>query len=137
MTGKGTQTAFIGGTSGAYNAKNVTTWETVSDMGVKRNIVDSVKGLAEIMQLRVRTFNYKAAADMPVNSEGEPLITGLDSEKLITGVVAQELQRVFPEAVTENSTGLLSINADSVLWALVRAVQELNAKVDALATLRV
>ena len=132
LTGKGTQTAYIGGTNGAYNGKNVTTWETTSDERIKCNIVDSPKGLAEVKQLRVRNFNYKQVEDMPLNAEGKPVIDNLDPNRLITGFIAQELQAVMPECVNTTASGLLSVSSDAVIYALVKAVQELAAEVEAL-----
>lgn len=132
QSGKGTQTAFIGGTSGAYNGKNVTTWETTSDVRIKRNIVDSPKGLAEIKQLRVRNFNYKPVEEMPTNDEGKPLVDNLDPDRLITGFIAQELQQVLPECVNTTANGLLSVSSDPIIYALVKAVQELAAEVERL-----
>lgn len=132
LTGKGTQTAYIGGTNGAYNAKNVTTWETTSDERIKRNIVDSPKGLAEVKQLRVRNFNYKLVEDMPLNAEGKPIIDNLDPNRLITGFIAQELQTIMPECVNTTASGLLSVSSDAIIYALVKAVQELAAEVEAL-----
>jgi hypothetical protein len=132
LTGKGTQTAFIGGTNGAYNAKNVTTWETTSDERIKRNIVDSPKGLAEIKQLRVRNFNYKPEGEMPKDENGVPLAIGLDPDRLVTGFIAQELQQVMPECVRTNDNGLLSVSSDAVIYALVKAVQELSAELEKL-----
>ncbi len=132
LTGKGTQTAYIGGTNGAYNAKNVTTWETTSDERIKRNIVDSPKGLAEIKQLRVRNFNYKQVEDMPKTPDGKPVIDNLNPERLITGFIAQELQTVMPECVNMTANGLLSVSSDAVIYALVKAVQELAAEVETL-----
>lgn len=129
LTGKGTQTAFIGGTNGAYNAKNVTTWETTSDERIKCNIIDSPKGLAEVKQLRVRNFNYRQVEDMPLNAEGKPVIDNLDPNRLITGFIAQELQAVMPECVNTTASGLLAVSSDPVIYALVKAVQELAAEV--------
>jgi hypothetical protein len=132
VTGKGSNTAFIGGTSGAYNGKNVTTWETTSDERIKRNIVDSPKGLAEINQLRVRNFQYKEEADMPKAEDGAPAVVGLDPNKQVTGFIAQEIQTVFPEAVATHAHDILSVSADPVLYAMVKAIQELTARLEAL-----
>jgi hypothetical protein len=132
VTGKGSNTAFIGGTSGAYNGKNVTTWETTSDKRIKRNIVDSSKGLAEINQLRVRNFQYKEEADMPKTEDGAPAVVGLDPNKQVTGFIAQEIQTVFPEAVATHAHDILSVSADPVLYAMVKAIQELTARLEAL-----
>ena len=132
VTGKGSNTAFIGGTSGAYNGKNVTTWETTSDQRIKRNIVDSPKGLAEINQLQVRNFQYKEEADMPKTEDGTPVVVGLDPNKQVTGFIAQELQTVFPEAVASHAHDILSVSNDPVVYAMVKAIQELTARLEAL-----
>lgn len=57
----------------------------VSDEKYKENIIDSDVGLAELMQLRVRDFNY-------IQSMGKGNATR-------TGFVAQEVQSVYPAAV--------------------------------------
>ena len=53
-------------------------------------------------------------------------------EGVQVSAVAQELQAVLPKCVTEESTGVLSVNTDNLTWHLVKAVQELSAKNDAL-----
>jgi hypothetical protein len=130
LTAKGNNTAFIGGTAGAYNGKNVTTWETVSDERIKRNIVDAGKGLTELMQLRVRNFQYKEETDMPKDEFGTLMASGLNPEKQITGFVAQEIRAVLPECVTENSNGLLSVSVDPVIYVMIKAIQDLKAELD-------
>jgi len=128
LTGKGDDTAFIGGTNGAYNEKNVTTWETTSDQRIKKNIVSNNVGLEVISQIDVRNFEYRTAdeiTDLPasaaINQSGTQL-----------GVIAQELQAVLPECVTENSTGVLSVNTDQLIWYLVNSVKQLNAEIQTL-----
>ncbi len=46
------------------------------------------------------------------------------------GFIAQELQEVYPEFITENNEGILSINNSELAMAHVHATQELNTKVD-------
>src|SRR5699024_6006932 len=46
------------------------------------------------------------------------------------GFIAQELQEVYPELITANDDGILSINNSELAMAHVHATQELNAKVD-------
>lgn len=123
--GKGGFTAFIGGSSGAYNGKNVTTWETTSDARIKKNIVDNSVGLQIVNAIRVRNFEYRRAdeiTDLPASAV-------VDKPGLQLGVIAQELQTVLPECVTENTTGVLSVNTDPLVWYLINAVKELSAKV--------
>jgi hypothetical protein len=125
LTGKGDNTAFIGGTNGAYNEKNVTTWETTSDARIKKNIVDNDGGLALIEQVRVRNFEYRTPAEITEL----PKAAAIDKPGVQLGVIAQELQQVLPSCVTENSTGVLSVSTDPLVWYLISAVQELSARV--------
>jgi hypothetical protein len=128
IAGKGDNTAFIGGTSGAYNGKNVTTWETTSDQRIKKNIVDNTVGLEKIKQIRVRNFEYRK----PEEITELPDHAAINKDGVQLGVIAQEIQQVLPECVTENSTGVLSVSTDPLVWHLINAVKELSAQVEEL-----
>jgi len=151
--GTTTVTWVLGDSAGScYQGDNAATWSTTSDQRLKREIEDATSGLDAIKQVRVRTFRYIEKAtpitevetvESPnpddegfertniVGYEGENTYN-LDPEPRRTGVIAQEIQEVFPEAVTENEKGHLTVNHDSINWALLKAVQELSAKVEAL-----
>lgn len=128
LTGKGNDTAFIGGTNGAYNEKNVITWEITSDQRIKKNIADFSDGLSVIEALRVRTFEYRTPEEITELSQS----AAINQQGVQLGVIAQELQAVLPGCVTENSTGVLSVNTDHLIWYLVNAVKQLSAEVQAL-----
>jgi hypothetical protein len=128
LTGKGDDTAFIGGTNGAYNEKNVTTWETTSDERIKKNIVDNTVGLEKIKQIRVRNFEYRK----PEEITELPDHAAINKDGVQLGVIAQEIQQVLPECVTENSTGVLSVSTDPLVWHLINAVKQLSAEVESL-----
>jgi hypothetical protein len=49
-----------------------------------------------------------------------------------TGVTAQELQAVLPEAVKVDENGLLSVAYGNVVGLLIEAVKELKADIDSL-----
>ena len=151
--GTTTVTWVLGDSTGScYQGDNASTWSTTSDQILKREIEDATSGLDAINQVRVRTFRYieratpiteveKVKSSNPddegferiniVGYEGENTYN-LDPEPRRTGVIAQEIQEVFPEAVKENANGHLTVNHDSINWALLKAVQELSAKVEAL-----
>ncbi len=54
-----------------------------------------------------------------------------DSKKHI-GLIAQELETVFPEVVSTDDKGYKSVDYPALVPVLIRAVQELNERVDAL-----
>jgi hypothetical protein len=128
LTGKGASTAYIAGASGVYNQGNTSTWATTSDERLKKNIVDNNIGLEKITAIQVRNFEYRTEAevtDLPAHS-----VIKKDGVQL--GVIAQELQAVLPECVTEQSTGVLSVDVDNLTWYLVNAIKELKAEIDQL-----
>ncbi len=128
LTGKGNNTAFIGGTSGAYNGENITTWRTTSDERLKKNINDFNDGLNKIKKIQVRNFEYRnidEVSDLFKNAI-------IDKKGLQIGVIAQEFQQIFPEAVKENSNGVLSVSTDSIVWYLVNSVKELSMEIEKL-----
>lgn len=132
-----------GDSSGScYQGDNATTWSTTSDQRLKREIVDATVGLDAIKAVQVRNFRFieKAEPIIEIDEDGDERIIGydgentydLDPEPLRIGVIAQEVMEVFPDAVKENALGHLIVNPDSINWALLKAVQELSAKVEAL-----
>jgi hypothetical protein len=104
-----------------YQGDNASSWSTTSDRRIKREITDATQGLDAINGIRLRNFRYRR--DNPY---------GLDPDQPRVGVIAQELEEVFPEAVKENLEGHKTVSTDSINWALLKAVQELSAKVEAL-----
>ena len=111
-----------GDSAGAcYQGDNASAWSTTSDRRLKREIADATKGLDAINAIQVK--NYRFRVDNPYL---------LDPEPLRVGVIAQELEEVFPEAVQENLQGHKTVSTDTINWALLKAVQELSAKVEAL-----
>ncbi len=120
--GSTTTTWILGEADGScYQGDNQTTWSTTSDKRLKREIKDATKGLDAIKAIQVRDFRYRKDNQY-----------GMDPEPSRVGVIAQELEQVFPEAVKENAHGHKTVSTDSINWALLKAVQELSAKVDAL-----
>tara|TARA_R110000765_G_scaffold31962_1_gene74685 strand:- start:326 stop:1576 length:1251 start_codon:yes stop_codon:yes gene_type:complete len=125
LVGKGNDTAFIGGTNGAYNESNSTTWQTTSDERIKKNIVDNNSGLDVLSQIKVRNFEYRTPDEITDFSSN----VAIEKDGLQLGVIAQELQQVLPECVSESSTGVLSVDTGPLVWHLINAVKELKAEI--------
>ena len=49
------------------------------------------------------------------------------------GVIAQELRKVFPNAVFQDDNGYLKIRWDEMFYATINAIKELDKKIVALA----
>jgi hypothetical protein len=124
LLGKGNYTAFIGGSGGAYNEKNVTTWETTSDIRLKKNIKTYNEGLNKINQIDVKNFEYRSKDEIIDSLK----LSVIERSGIQIGVIAQEYKEIFPESVSVNSTGILSINTDNLIWHLVNSIKELSAE---------
>jgi trimeric autotransporter adhesin len=96
-------------------------WSTWSDIRLKNIQGNYEKGLKEISLLQPVKFTYKA---------GNPC--NLPSDQNYVGFVAQEVQKVFPEAVSEGNDGYLTLDANAINVAMVNAFKELKAENDQL-----
>jgi hypothetical protein len=116
-------------TSGNYQANNSPNWATVSDINIKTNLRPISSVLDKINALNPCHFEYK-------DKLGE----------VQTGFIAQEFATVFPGHamdtpaddrykgfLPEGETNLKAIDTNLTAY-LVKAIQELSAKVDAQAT---
>jgi len=127
LTGKGTQTTFIG-QSACYQGNNSTLWSVTSDARLKKNIVDNNTGLDKINAIQVRNFEYRVAEEITDLSQDQ----AIKKEGVQLGVIAQELQQVLPECVKTESTGVMTVNADNLTWYMINAIKELQAQINEL-----
>ena len=128
-TSNGTTQRMIIDTSGNIGAPSGTNIFNASDSRVKTNVVNLEKGLSDIKSLRPVSFNW---------------IDGFcDEEKnTLYGFIAQEVQTVdsnliqdFSQEITVKDTkieNVLRVNEKFIIPMLVKAIQELSAKVEAL-----
>jgi hypothetical protein len=94
-----------------YNATGV--YGTISDLKLKENIVNATPKLNDLLNLKVRNFNFIG-----------------ENEKQL-GFIAQEFEEVFPNLIevdlkTKNKT----IKTSVLVPMLVKAIQELKAEFD-------
>jgi len=95
----------------------------ISDQRLKENVRDIDTGLDSIMALKPRRFDWK---------EGK----GQDKKNAV-GFIAQEFEQVFPECVGVSKAGAdgieyKNINHETLIPTLVKAIQELTARLAAL-----
>ena len=116
-----TQQFYVRG-DGTLFAQN-TTVQSISDERLKENITNAADGLDVISALRPVRFDFKK---------------GFGNEKKNQlGFIAQEVEQVFPEAVDvwgnsdDSENPYKSVGTGALIPVLVKAIQELNAKVEA------
>ena len=129
VTGKGSSTGFISPNGGGvYQGNNSLSWSITSDQRIKKNIVDNNTGLSIVNQIRVRNFEYRLPEEITELPQGQAVAkTGVQ-----LGVIAQELQQILPECVKTESTGVMSVDTDNLIWYAINAIKQLSAEVESL-----
>jgi len=115
----GANKCFIHGNGNIVNANN--SYGSLSDKRLKENIKDATPKLDDLMKVKVRNFNMIG-----------------DKSKQI-GVVAQELEEVFPSMISENKgsnpndeTLYKGVKYSVFVPILIKAIQELKAEIELL-----
>lgn len=97
-------------------------WTITSDERLKNIQGFYTKGLSEILKLQPIIYYYK--------NVGERKFENDVTKTLYAGFSAQEVQKIFPEAVSVDADGYLNFNIHAILIAYTNAVKELNAKAE-------
>lgn len=98
-----------------------------------------------IITLPNNTCGAQLKSDRRLKNVGEKYTAGLDELKKLdfyhytfkkdeaktpmVGVMAQDLQKVFPDAVTKGEDGYLRIRLEDMFYAVINAVKELDIKI--------
>ena len=90
-----------------------------SDERLKNNIQPIQNALDKVNQLNGYTFEW--------NEELQKARSGND-----LGVIAQEVDLVFPQIVARRDNGFLAVDYEKLVPVLIQAIKELSAKVDRL-----
>jgi Chaperone of endosialidase len=130
---------YYSGGGGAAIKTGGGSWAAVSDERIKNVLGNYTSSLDKVLQLRPITYTYKGndtqAKDLP-----SPHQSVAEEARPYVGLVAQELEKVFPEMVDavegfidgEPVADLRRVDTSALVYALVNAVKELSAKVVAL-----
>ena len=91
---------------------DTTTDTTGTDSDIRLKIISSksMAGLKEINALKIKNYTFKT------DKKKTPHV----------GVIAQELQKVFPNSVVEGADGYLRIKKEEMFYAMVNAIKELD-----------
>ena len=99
---------------GMFMVDGATTWSANSDVRVKKNFLPISDALDKTLQLRGLTYHYK---------------TDADNDPRRVGVIAQDVQRVLPEAVTERD-GILAVKYTEIIPLVIEAIKEMKRGLD-------
>jgi len=85
-----------------------------SDIRIKDNLVVIDTSLDKVGIITGYTFNYTN--------------TGEESPPRAAGIIAQDIEKVLPEVITENTEGIKHVNYGGVTALLVEAIKELKSQ---------
>ncbi len=102
------------GRSLLVTGQGIITPQLPSDKRLKNVKNEFTEGLNNIKKLKIYNFTYK-------NDENKtPHV----------GVLAQDLQKIFPNAVSKNQDGYLQIRLEDMFYASINAIIELDTKIE-------
>ena len=98
---------------------NGNAYSTASDLNMKSNLVRFTNTVDKLKQITGYAFDIKCG--------------GGDKTRKSGGVIAQDVEKVYPDFVDENpETGMKSLEYNTLIGVLVEAVKELTTKVETL-----
>jgi len=100
---------YFNPSSGTLNA---TTFNSLSDERVKKNVQTLDDALNKTLSLRGVSFTFK------------------DTEKDSIGLIAQELENIVPEVVETGSDGYKSVSYGNLVGLLIEAIRDQQSQID-------
>ncbi len=115
------------GTTGEIRATNDVTAFYSSDVALKENITNIPDSLEALKKLNGVLFDWKKEY---IDQRGGE--DGYFVRKKDVGVIAQEVEKVLPEAVAQRPDGIKAVKYDRLTCLLIEAVKVLSDKVEKL-----
>lgn len=121
--------------NGDIYANNIS---NTSDARLKTNITDIKQdAISKVNELHPIRFQWQQVEDIVVEEDSTitkvpHFSSDVDLKLEHYGLLAQEVQKLFPELVHEDKAGYLSVNYIELIPLLIQAVQELSAEVEKL-----
>lgn len=100
---------------------------STSDIRYKKNIETIDSALDKVQSLRGVTFDWDNDAFAEDENTKKPNFT-----ERATGVIAQDVEKVLPEAVRENEDGFKNVAYGNMVGLLIEAIKEQQAQIDEL-----
>ena len=115
------------GTTGEIRATNDVTAFYSSDVALKENIKNIPDPIESLKKLNGVLFDWKKEY---IDQRGGE--DGYFVRKKDVGVIAQEVEKVLPEAVAQRPDGIKAVKYDRLTCLLIEAVKKLSAQVESL-----
>jgi len=100
---------------------------STSDIRYKKNIETIDNALDKVQSLKGVTFDWDNDAFPETEDNKKPEFT-----ERATGVIAQDVEKVLPEAVRENEDGFKNVAYGNMVGLLIQAIKEQQTQIDEL-----
>lgn len=115
----GSRKLFVNGTSGGTAA-----WENLSDARLKQDVEIIPDSLQKILSLKGVTFNWR--------HDVRPDLKLIEKKDM--GVIAQDVEKVFPEAVDKDERGFRAVAYTKLIGPMIEAFKELYKSISGVKT---
>ena len=115
---------------------------STSDLNLKKNIQQLKNPLQQLLLIRGVTFEWKDDIDDKNSKESLKDANGKENEQVLRkrefpkgqqiGVIAQEVEKVFPEMVRTDADGEKSVNYSALIPVLLEAIKEQQKQIETL-----
>lgn len=137
LAGTGNEIVLYNTATATYNNLQVANVYNCSDLRAKKDVKTLRTGMNKLLALRPVSYYWKSSreelAKIDPNSKevvSSEIPFGPDENVLQYGFLAQEVEKVIPDAVTTNSEGHKLINYTAMIPMLVQAIQDLQTTVE-------
>jgi hypothetical protein len=105
-------------TAGRIDASGDVVAYSTSDERLKENIQPIQNALSKVETISGNEYNWKEEFENVHGFKGNDV-----------GVIAQEIQKILPQAVIERENGYLGVNYEKIIPLLIQSIKELSAKI--------
>lgn len=137
----GRYAGYFNGATMVNGTLTATSYNTTSDLRLSENVTPvtarNSRVLDKVLDMNVVEYNYRKVLPsliLPdsVSAESVMKAAGIDTEKRHIGLMAQEVQKLFPNLVEKGQDGYLTVNYVELVPVLIRSIQELKAELEEL-----
>jgi hypothetical protein len=106
---------------GTINAEGDVVAYATSDKKLKENIQNIKDAVSKLDQLRGVEYDWKEGFEKIHPYSGHDI-----------GIIAQELEPIFPDAVTTRANGYKAVKYEKLVAVLIEGIKELNTEINVL-----
>ena len=118
-------TTTLNSTTGRIDATNDVVAFSTSDRRLKENIKPIDNALCKVIGITGNTFDWKELSEEEVQT-----VHGNKGNDV--GVIAQEIEEVLPQAVTNRENGYKAVNYEKIVPLLIEAIKDQQKQIDEL-----